>query len=237
MPLPRIEYPIFTIETPSSKKAMKFRPMLVKEEKILLIAKASEDDSDIMLAIKQIVQNCCLEENFDVDNIPMFDMEYFFLMIRANSVQDVIDLKYIDNEDEKEYDFKIDLKTIKINLPEKENMNIKINDEMGIILKYPTVDLLSDKRFLQMNAEESFIALIIKCVDRIYDKEKNYNRSDFSESELEDFINNLGVKTLDELGEFIESIPRIEHTIKYKNQMGNDRVINLRSLNDFFMFR
>lgn len=238
MPLPKIEYPIFNIETPSTKKMMKFRPMLVKEEKILLMGKASEDDNDIMLSIKQIVQNCCLEEKFDVDEIPLFDMEYFFLMIRANSVQDVIELKYIDNEDQKEYNFKIDLKQIKVNFPEKEDMNIKINDDMGIILKYPAVKLLSDKEFMKnIKPEETFINLIAKCVDRIYDKEKNYTVTDFNSKELDEFINSLGINILNKLSEFIEKIPNIEHTIEYKNELGNDRKIYLRTLNDFFMLR
>ena len=239
MPLPKIDYPIFTIESPSAKKAFKFRPMLVKEEKILLMSKASEDDSDIMLSVKQVVQNCCLEDNFDVDLIPIFDLEYFFLNLRANSVQDIIELKYIDNEDQKEYDFKVDLKTVKINFPEKEDMNLKINDELGMILKYPAVSIFSDKDFLKKTkTEESIIPIITKCVDRIYDKEKNYVISkDFTEKELEDFLNNLGVTTLDKLGEFISNIPRLEHIIEYKNSLGNERKIYLRTLNDFFMLR
>ena len=238
MPLPKIDYPIFTIETPSNKKLLKFRPMLVKEEKILLMGKASEDDADIMLSVKQIVQNCCLEDGFDVESIPMFDMEYFFLMIRANSIQDVIELKYIDNDDEKEYDFKIELKNVKLKYPEKEEMNIKINDDMGIILKYPTVSILSDKEFLNKSkAEDSFIPLIAKCVDRIYDKEKNYTTKDFDNKELDEFLNNLGIKILDKLGDFLGNIPHMEYIIEYKNSLGSERKIYLRNLNDFFMLR
>ena len=230
MPLPKIDYPIFTIETPSNKKLLKFRPMLVKEEKILLMGKASEDDADIMLSVKQIVQNCCLEDGFDVESIPMFDMEYFFLMIRANSIQDVIELKYIDNDDEKEYDFKIELKNVKLKYPEKEEMNIKINDDMGIILKYPTVSILSDKEFLNKSkAEDSFIPLIAKCVDRIYDKEKNYTTKDFDNKELDEFLNNLGIKILDKLGDFLGNIPHMEYIIEYKNSLGSERKIYLRN--------
>lgn len=239
MPLPKVEYPIFNIRMPSTGNDMKFRPMLVKEEKILLMAKESDDDSDIMLSVKQVVQNCCLEDNFDVDNITLFDLEYFFINIRSNSIQNIIELKYIDNEDGKEYAFSVDLNKIQIkNLEKPQDMNIKINDSMGIIMKYPTVSILSDKNFMnKVKTDNSFITLLTKCIDRIYDKDKNYLAKDFNDQEIEEFLNNLGVKFIDELTSYLEKSPKLEHLIEYKNSLGNDRKIFLRNLNDFFMFR
>lgn len=238
MSLPKIEYPIFTIEQPSTKEKLKFRPMLVKEEKILLIAKASEEDADIMLAVKQIVNNCCLEKNFKVEEIPLFDLQYLFIQLRANSVSDILELKYIDNEDQKEYDFQINLKEIQVKFPEKNNLTIDINETTGFIMKYPESSLYNDKEFVKMTDEnESFLRLVAKSIDKIYDKEKNYDAKDYKEYELVAFIENLDFQTLTKIRDFISSIPHIEHTLKYKNTKGTERIITLRTLNDFFMFR
>lgn len=238
MPLPKIEYPIFNLKIPSTGAIFKFRPMLVKEEKILLMSKESREDSDILLSVKQVVQNCCLEDNFDIEKLAIFDLEYIFINIRANSIENIIKLKYIDNEDEKEYDFEIDLNKIEVKNLNEHDMNIKVSDDMGIIMKYPTVEILSDSNFMNnVKNDNSFLALVSRCIDRIYDKEKNYLSKDFTIQEMDEFINNLGIKVIDKLYEFVEKMPKIEHVIEYKNSIGNDRKIYLRNLNDFFTLR
>lgn len=238
MSLPKINYPIFTIELPSTKEKLKFRPMLVKEEKILLMAKTSGDDTDIMISIKQIINNCCLEQNFNVDEITLFDLQYIFIQLRANSISDILELKYIDNEDQKEYAFEVNLKEVKVNFPEKQNMTIAINDTTGLIMKYPSTSLYNDREFMNLNDEnESFLRLVAKSVDTVYDKDKNYPAKDYKEMEMVAFIENLDYKTLDKMREFIANIPHIEHKMEYKNTFGTERKIVLRTLNDFFMLR
>ena len=202
------------------------------------MAKASEDDSDIMLSVKQIIQNCCIEDKFDVDELTLFDIEYMFLQLRANSINDILELKYIDNEDNKEYDFKVNLKDLKVNFPDKIDMNIVINDTTGLIMKYPPASLLNDKAFLSLNDEnESFLRLVAKSIDKIYDSTITYDTKDVSELELVAFIENLNINVLNSLRDFLSKTPYIEKVLEYTNSVGSKRKIVLRTLNDFFMFR
>ena len=202
------------------------------------MSKASEDDADIMLAIKQIVNNCCLEEDFNVEEITLFDLQYLFIQLRANSISDVLDLKYIDGEDKKEYEFQVNLKEIKVIFPEKQNMTIEINDTTGLIMKYPQASLYNDKEFVGLLDEnESFLRLVAKSIDTIYDKDQNYSVKDYKESEVVSFVENLDYKTLEKLRNFLSNIPYIEHVLKYENTFGTERTITLRTLNDFFMLR
>ena len=138
MPLPKIDYPIISIKVPSLKKDFRFRPFLVKEEKLLLMAKESDNASDILLAIKQIVTNCSLDDNLKIDKLALFDLEYIFLKLRAVSVDNVVKVAYKDYEDNKVYDFDINLDKIEVKFPEKNDPKIKISEKTGIIMRYPS---------------------------------------------------------------------------------------------------
>ena len=153
MSLPKISYPVHTIQIPSTKKNAKFRPFLVKEEKLLLMAKESQNNADILKSIKQIVNNCCLDDNFDDKKITIFDLEYLFIKLRAFSVDNVVKVSYRDEEDNQNYDFEIDLEEVKIDFPEKNDNNIKISDKFGILMKYPSASLYEDTDFLNLDKE------------------------------------------------------------------------------------
>ena len=156
--LPKTSHPQFQITIPSSKQKLTFRPFLVKEEKLLLMAKDSEEESDILQAIKQIVNNCCMDQ-FDVSSLSLFDLEYIFIHIRANSVNDTVKVSYRDKEDDKVYDFDINLKKVEVIFPDKIKNVIKITNTAGIQLKYPKVTLYDDKEFLT-SGNEAFFQLI-----------------------------------------------------------------------------
>jgi hypothetical protein len=235
MSLPKIEHPIFKIKIPSTKKEVRFRPFLVKEEKILLIAKSSEQENDILLAIKQVVNNCCLEE-LDIDKLSLFDVEYLFLKIRAQSVNNIVSVTYRDNEDNTDYDFDIDLNNVTVVFPLNQEKIIKLTETSGIVMKYPEASLYEDKEFLN-SGEEAFYQLVLRCIEKFYDADNVYETKNYTMQEISDYIDNLDVKTFDKVREFIVDQPKLNYTIDYKNKLDNTRKIELTSLTDFFTLR
>jgi hypothetical protein len=236
MSLPKIDYPIYTIKIPSTDKNCKFRPFLVKEEKLLLMAKESSESSDILIAIKQVVNNCCLEKNFDVNKLAIFDLEYVFIKLRSLSVDNVVKLSYKDTEDEKDYSFDVDLSKIEVVFPKNVDNNIKITDKSGILMKYPSANLYDDKEFLNLEKDYLF-ELIIRCMDKIYLEDNIYEIKDYSKKDLEEFLDGLSLKTFEQINNFLTNTPKLEYVINYKNSLEHDRKVVLNSLNDFFMFR
>jgi hypothetical protein len=234
--LPKIEYPLYNIKIPSLKKVVKFRPFLVKEEKLLLMARESENQGEILGAIKQIVNNCCTEDKFDVNKLAVFDLEYIFLKLRAFSVDNIAKLTYKDYEDEQSYDFNVDLNNIEVVFPKDLDTNIKITDKSGIIMKYPPATLYDDEEFLKLDKNYMF-ELIIRCIDKIYYEDNIYEVKNYKKQEIESFLENLNMKTFDDIQNFLISAPKLEYEIKYTNKLGNERKIVLNSLNDFFSWR
>lgn len=233
MPLPKIKYPINEFKIPSTGKMESFRPFLVKEEKLLLMAKSSEDPADIFRTIKQIINNCCLNDDFNIDKLTVFDLEYLFLKLRSVSVGDTVEVSYRDNDDEQIYKFEIDLKTIEVEFPENVSKIIPITDSVGIVMKWPSASIFEDKEFLG-SGNQSFYELIIRCIDKIYEGEDVLEASDYSQKELEAFLDDCGLKTFEKIQEFMSKAPRLYHRIDYKNSNGKDRTIELTGLTDFF---
>lgn len=234
--LPKIEHPVYKIKVPSLKKDHSFRPFLVKEEKILLMAKESGNDIDIFTAIKQIVTNCSLDKNLDINKLTIFDLEYLFLKIRAVSVDNIVKIGYKDSDDDSVYEFEVNLNEIEVTFPKKKIESIKISENAGMILKYPSASLYEDKEFLKTEKNHYF-ELILRCVDKIYVGDEIYEVSGVSRKELEEFIENLNVNVFKQVNDFLVNSPKISHTIKYTNKNGLKREIYLNSLNDFFTWR
>jgi hypothetical protein len=234
MPLPKIDQPLFDMIIPSTGKKVTFRPFLVKEEKILLIAQQSNNDGDIVRAIKQILRNC-VQDDLDIDSLAIFDLEYAFLKLRARSVNNVVKLTYRDTEDEQVYNFELNLDEVEIKMPEHINSKIEISKNVGMTMKYPSASI-TDKMKDFENEVELMTFFIINCIDTIYDEENVYVAGDFSEQEITEFLDGLDVKSFEKIREFFESVPRLQHTIKYENSIGNERAIELTSLKDFFMW-
>jgi len=235
MKLPKMDYPIYKINVPSLKKDYSFRPFLVKEEKLLLMAKESENASDILTAIKQIINNCLLDK-LDVNKLALFDLEYIFLKLRSASVDNKIKVSYKDNEDEELYDFEINLDDVKVIYPDKVDNKIKITEKTGIIMKYPSAALYDDQEFLKLDKDYMF-ELILRCVDSIYNEDELYEAKDYKKEDLTEFLENLDVKTFQNIQEFLVTVPKMEYKIEYKNKLKHDREIVLNSLNDFFTLR
>lgn len=233
MALPKIEKPLFEITIPSLNKAVKFRPFVVREEKILLIAQQTGQEKDIILAIKQVLQNCIQDPNFDVDTLATFDLEYLFLKLRARSVNNVIEVSYRDMEDDKVYDFTIDLDEVEMLKKTTFDNRISITEEIGIVMKYPSVTIL-DSMPQEQSPTDLIEYLICRCIDTIYDKENVYPTSEYSEAELREFIDSLDLEAFNKIREFFDNLPQMYYKIEYKNSLGNDRFVELTTLSDFF---
>jgi len=233
MPLPKIKHPIFEFVVPSTNKKESFRPFLVKEEKILLMAKTSEEPNEILRAVKQVVNNCALSKSFDVDRLAIFDIEYLFMQLRAISVNNIVKVSYRDNEDDEIYEFSIDLKEVKVQFPEKIDRVIKITDKMGIQMRYPSASIFDDKDFFG-SGDDAFYELVIRCIDKIYDGDEIYDPTEYSKEEVEQFLDDCGIETFEKVQMFMSNVPKLYHKLEYKNKNGNQRVIELTSLTDFF---
>jgi hypothetical protein len=237
MALPKISHPIFDVVIPSTKKKLKVRPMLVKEEKILLIAKASEDDASVLGAVRQVVNNCIVDADVDIDKLALFDIEYLFIKIRSFSVSNISKVSYRDNADGKIYEFDVDLDKVEVIFPDKIETNIKITDKTGIIMKYPEASLYADTELLSSDGEEIVENLIIRCIDKIYDGDEMFDTKTFTIAEVKEFVEQLDVTTYDKMRQFFGNLPKLNYKIQYKNSEGNDREIIMSSLNDFFTLR
>jgi hypothetical protein len=233
MALPKIDKPLFDLHIPSIDKNVKCRPFVVREEKILLVAQQSGQEKDIILAIKQVLTNCIQDPTFDVDKLTTFDLEYMFLKLRARSVNNVIEVSYRDAEDDKVYDFEIDLDKVEMLKGKETSSKIAVTDDIGIIMKYPSVTIL-DQVPDSINSADLVEYLVRSCIDQIYDSENVYPVSDHTPEEVNEFIEQLDIETFTKIREFFDNLPQMYYKLEYKNSLGNDRVIELTSLSDFF---
>lgn len=234
MALPKISHPIFELTLPSTKQLIKYRPFLVKEEKILLTAQASEEPQDMINSIKQVINNCILTEGVDVDHLTTFDLEYLFIKIRAKSVNNIITLSYKDLEDDKKYDVEVDLDSIEVKEDSDHSNKIEISSTSGIIMGYPSASLAAN-----INASEGemdiFFDVLKGCIETIYDGDAVYKASESTPEELDEFIQSLDVNTFKKIQDFFTTMPKLYYEVKYTNSLGNEKVIPLTTLNDFFM--
>lgn len=236
MKLPKIQYPIVKIKIPSTKIEHSFRPFQVKEEKILLIARESNTDRDIMIAVKQIINNCNLD-GLDVDKLTTFDLEYIFVRLRVASVGNEVSVTYLDEEDQQRVTIEIDLNKIEIKWPpEDRKNNIEITDSTGIVFHYPYASVYDDDKLFE-NADDFIFQLILRCIDSVYDGDAVYNSFHYTQEELEEFVEQLDVKTFNKAIAFLTDMPTLYYKIEYENSKGTKRTIELRTLNDFFTFR
>jgi hypothetical protein len=238
MALPKIDVPIHTIDLPLTKKKIRYRPFLVKEEKILLMAMESQDENTIFDSIKQIVNNCSLDE-LDVDDLPITDLEYFFLHLRARSVSEVVDLQYKCNNKIKEQDcgnivkVKVNILEIKPEFQKDHSTKIQITDELGLIMKYPSLKVIQNIK--SENEVDRLMEIILKCIDAIYDKTSMYYTKDVSEEELKDFVEGLTQQQFVKVQKFFESVPKMKKNLSFKcNKCGYEDTVLVEGIQNFF---
>ena len=248
MGLPTIAVPQYTLTIPSSGKEVKFRPFLVKEEKILLLAMESEKTEEILLATKTIIENCIFG-NLDVDNMPTFDMEYIFLQLRGKAKGEVIELQYKCPTCEGPIDLNINIDDVKVSKNENHTNDIKLTEDLGVIMKYPNMKLqmniAGEAENKNKNEIEQLFKTIIECIDYIYDKENTYPSKDHTSKEMNDFLESLTDTQFQNIAEFFSTAPVLKHSIdlhctnkspksKGKKECGYEEKKILEGLNHFF---
>jgi hypothetical protein len=234
MTLPVITHPTFKVDVPSTKKPVNLRPMLVKEEKILLMAKEGKEEMQINQAVKQVVQNC-ITSNIDVNTLTTFDLDYLFVQLRALSVDNMVKVVYEDDEDTKEYPFEVDLDKVTVKFSDKVETVVKLGDDEGIELEYPRASLYDDEKFVKSKSTDEVVATILAtCVKSYFKGDQKWIMSNEKPEEVAKFIESLDIKTYNKIREFFETLPHLYYKIEYKNSLGNERSVELTTLSHFF---
>ena len=222
--LPKIDVPIYETTLISTGKTIKFRPFLVKEQKLFMMAAQSDNSKDVIDAIRQVLTNCILDTEVDVNTLPSFDLEYLFMHLRARSVGEVVNLRYVCNnkvKDEKgeEKDcgglVKIDINLTEIEPtknPEHSN-KVELSKNLGLVMKYPNFNIVNN---LNIKSEVDMLNVIIECIDYIYDKDNIYYAKDTDKKELMDFIENMQQTDLAKIQKFFETMPKIIKKFDFK---------------------
>jgi hypothetical protein len=245
MSLPKITTPLFELTLPSNGTTVKYRPFLVKEQKILLLALESSDQNAIMGAVKQIVNNCAVEPNVDVEKMPMFDLEYFFLRLRAKSIgEDVeLNLRHPTGFNSKEVQCdgvtpgKVNLLDVEVEKTISHTDKIILDEEnqIGIKFKYPDGEMSTSIETENKNDMELATEAIINCIEYIFDKDNVYRKEDSTKQELLDFIDNLQQEQYLKLSQFFDTMPKLKHKVKWKcTKCQCEDEITLEGLVNFF---
>ena len=236
MALPKLEVPIYELTVPSTDEKIKYRPFLIKEEKILLIAMESGANEDVIQAVKQIVSECTFN-TLKLGSMPMFDVEYIFLQIRSKSVGEVSKLKILCRDDGETYaNVEVDLTEIEVQVNDDHTNKIELTDEMGVIMRYPTIDSFSTAGISDITAD-NMLDVIVTCIDKIYDKkgEEVYDSKDSSQKELMDFVEGMNTQQFQDVQAFFDSMPKLRHEITVVNPKTKvENKVALSGLNDFF---
>ncbi|MFZ9377085.1 MAG: baseplate protein [Candidatus Fonsibacter ubiquis] len=242
--LPKIDVPIYELKLISNGKNIRFRPFLVKEQKLLLMALQSEETKDILNVVKQICKNCILDD-VDVESLPVFDLEFIFLNLRARSVNEVVALQYKCNNKLKDENgeekvcgslekFELNLLDIQPDKNPNHNNKIMLNDKLGIMMKYPTFEIVANIK--SQNENEIMMELLVDCIDYIFDDDQIYHTKDVSKEELIDFVDNLQQKDLEKIQQFFETTPKIRKNLDFKcRKCGYKENIVVEGLQNFFI--
>ena len=239
MALPKLNVPVYDTVLPSTEKVIKYRPFLVKEEKILLTALEAGETEALSAAVRQIVNNC-VQGELDVDNLPTFDIEYLFLRLRAKSVGERVSVGLKpwgcpNNEGklcENSTSVEINLEEVKVHKDKASSPKIMLDDKIGIKMKYPDINAIN---LTGMSTEAAGMDIIKDCVEMIYTEEDMWERNTITDEELDEFIDSLNSQQFKLIRDFFDNMPVLKHTVKYKCETcGEEKETTLQGLNSFF---
>ena len=219
MPLPKISTPTYELEVPSTKKKIRYRPFLVREEKILIIAMESEDTAQIAGAVKDVITSCILSRGVKVNEFSTFDIEYLFLNIRGKSVGEEVEVLVTCPDDGvTKVTVTIGLDEIQIQVDEKHSRDIKLDDTLMLRMKYPSMDQFIKNNFAtnEVNVEDTF-EIVSECIEQVFSEEESWSAKDCTKKELKEFIEQLSSKQFKEVENFFATMPKLSHTITVKN--------------------
>ena len=238
MPLPTIVTPSYELELPSTGKKVKYRPFLVKEEKLLVLALETENTKDISTAIKTVLKNCIQSRGVKVDNLPTFDIEYLFLNIRGKSVGEEIEVNLIAPDDEvTQVPVTINVDDIEVKKSEEHNNKIKLDENLMMEMKYPSLDQFIKSNFdfgEEVSIDQSF-DLIGSCIDKIYNEEEVWSAADCTKKEVKDFLEQMNSMQFKEIEKFFETMPKLSHSVTFTNPKTKvESTVVLEGLSSFF---
>ena len=238
MPLPTIVTPTYELELPSTGKKVKYRPFLVKEEKLLVLALETEDTKDISTAIKTVLKNCIQTRGVKVENLPTFDIEFLFLNIRGKSVGEEVEVNLIAPDDEEtQVPVTISIDDIKIQKSEEHNSKVKLDDTLMMEMKYPSLDQFIKSNFdftEEVSMDQSF-DLIASCIDKIYNEEEVWSTADCTKKEVKDFLEQMNSMQFKEIESFFDSMPKLSHSVTFTNPKTKvESTVVLEGLSSFF---
>jgi hypothetical protein len=238
MPLPKITTPTYELELPSTEKSVRYRPFLVKEEKLLVIALESEDTKQITNAIKTVIKNCILTKDIKVETLPTFDIEFLFLNIRGKSVGEQVEVNVICPDDnETNVSVSIDLDDIKVQKNEEHTNKIKVDPKIMMEMKYPSLEqfIKNNFDFNNENQMEQSFDLIASCIDKIYTEDEVWSAADVTKKEVIEFLESMNSSQFKDIEKFFETMPKLSHKIQIKNpKTGIESEVALEGLASFF---
>jgi hypothetical protein len=246
MALPKIDVPVYETKLISSGKTIKYRPFLVKEQKLFLMAAQAADEKETIDVVKQVLNNCIITD-IDVDDLPTFDLEYLFMQLRARSVGEVVELRYNCNNKVTDTDgeskpcgglvkFDLNLLEIEPTRSEEHSNKIVLSDKLGIVMKYPTLKMIGDTKALQDESIESIMNIIIKCIDYIYDADQMYYAKDSTQEELMEFVESMQQDDLEKIQKFFTTMPKISKPLDFKcGKCGYEEKIAVEGIQNFFV--
>ena len=237
MPLPKISTPTYELVIPSTGKKIKYRPFLVKEEKILIIAMESEDTSQITNAVKDVIKSCIITRGIKVEELSTFDIEYLFLNIRGKSVGEEVEVLITCPDDGvTKVPMTISLDDIQVQIDESHSKDIRLDDNLTLRMRYPSMQEFIKNNFSVENVGvDGTFEIITSCIEQVYNEEESWSASDCTKKELKDFVEQLSSKQFKEIENFFSTMPKLSHTITVKNP--NTEVENeivLEGLSSFF---
>ena len=238
MPLPKLNTPTYELTLPSSNRKVKYRPFLVKEEKILLIAMESEDEKEMQNAVKQILKNCILTRGISVDKLAVFDIEYLFLNIRGKSVGEEITLNIVCPDDEKtEVEVAVNVEDVKIQKSDKHDPVIQLTDQVGIVMKYPSMEMFVKNNITGENQQkvDTIFDMTIDCISQVVEGEDVLEAKSFSKKEMLEFVETFDTQQFQKIQDFFETMPKLSHNIKVLNPNTNiESEVTIEGLSSFF---
>jgi len=236
MALPKLGYPTYELELPSTGKTIKYRPFLVKEEKVLLLALESQDEKQVINAVKDLIKNCVISR-IKVEELPSFDLEYLFLKIRAASIGETIVMNVTCLDDnETEVEAVININDVEVFKPEGHDPNIMFDEESGIVMRYPSMKQFVEREFLQkdMKTEEVY-EFIADSIDQIFQGEEVYDSGTTTKKEFREFVDSLTTKQFEKIQQFYTTSPKLRHTFTVVNpKTGKDSEYTIEGLQNFF---
>ena len=222
MALPTMDFPIYDLEVPSTKKKIKFRPFLVKEEKVLLMALESNDETNIRNAVHDLLKNC-ITSRIKLENLAIFDLEYIFLNIRAVSVGEIVEINVTCRDDEKtQVRYNLNLTDVNVTFPEGHSNKIMLTDNLGVIMRYPSFNRFVEDQFANKEVtEDTVLEIIAESIDQIFQGDDVFDESTTSPKEFKEFVESLTNAQLEKIQKFFETSPKLEHTFKITNPETN----------------